>query len=122
MAFSTQMIDDVAILFVSGKLMGGNETTEVQEYVKGLIADKIKKVIIDLSGVKWLNSLGIVMLLSSYTLLQNSGGSLKLAGALDSVSHVFMTTKLNTIFGLYPSVSQALSSFKGPEFNLNPSK
>lgn len=112
MAFNLEMIDDVAVLFVSGKLMGGNETSEVQERVKDLITEKIKKVVIDLSGVKWLNSLGIVMLLSSYTLLQNSGGSLKLAGALDSVSHVFMTTKLNTIFGLYPSVSQALSSFK----------
>lgn len=112
MAFNFEMMDDVAVLFVSGKLMGGNETSEIQERVKELIAERIKKVIIDLSGVKWLNSLGIVMLLSSYTLLQNSGGNLKVAGALDSVSHVFMTTKLNTIFGLYPTVAQALSAFK----------
>ena len=46
----------VAILSLSGKLMGGPETTMVHDHVKSLLTDGIKNVVIDLGGVKWMNS------------------------------------------------------------------
>ena len=64
MALKEKIEENIAVLTVSGKLMGGDETREVHEKVKSLIADGLKKVVIDLSKVKWLNSSGLGMLIS----------------------------------------------------------
>ena len=37
---------DVAVLSLSGKMMGGPETAELQKYVKNLLADKIDKIFV----------------------------------------------------------------------------
>ena len=36
---------DVAVLSLSGKMMGGPETAELQKHVKNLLADKIDKIV-----------------------------------------------------------------------------
>ena len=56
MAVKEKIQGDVAVVQVSGKLMGGDETKEVHEKVKSLLADGLKKLVIDLSKVKWMNS------------------------------------------------------------------
>ena len=100
----------VAVLKVSGKLMGGKETKEVHEHVKGLIADKINKVVIDLSKVKWLNSSGIGMLIACYTSLCNAGGKFAIAGATEKVTSLLMITQILTIFKNYETAERAVSA------------
>ena len=39
MRIKEKIVDDVAVLQISGKLMGGPETQEIHEHIKGLIAD-----------------------------------------------------------------------------------
>lgn len=112
MAVTEKVLAGVAVVSVSGKLMGGNETSEVQEKIKNLISRNFKKVVVDMSDVKWLNSLGIVTLLSCYTLLQNANGEMKMTGTGDRVNQVFSTTRLDTIFEIFESVDQAIASFK----------
>ena len=103
---------DVAILEISGKLMGGPETQQIHDHIKGLIADNVNKVIINLSKVKWMNSSGLGVLMASYTTIKNKGGDLKLANVADKVNSLLMITQLMTIFKTYNSVDRALVSFK----------
>lgn len=111
MAVKQELMKDIAILTVSGKLMGGNETREVHEKVKSVINDGIKKIVIDLSRVKWINSQGLGMLISCLTSITNVEGSLKIAGATEKVNSLFMITKLITVFDTVDSVETAISSF-----------
>ena len=111
MSVKEKITGDIAVLIVSGKLMGGEETKEVHEKAKSLIADGIKKIVIDLSKVKWLNSSGLGMLISCLTSVQNSEGTLKIAGATDKVNSLFMITKLITVFDTYESVDRATATF-----------
>ncbi|MDZ7377658.1 MAG: STAS domain-containing protein, partial [candidate division KSB1 bacterium] len=74
MAVKEKIQGDVAVLQVSGKLMGGDETKEVHEKVKSLLGDGIKKIVIDVSDVKWLNSSGLGMLISCLTSVTNAEG------------------------------------------------
>lgn len=112
MALKEKIEENIAVLTVSGKLMGGDETREVHEKVKSLIADGLKKVVIDLSKVKWLNSSGLGMLISCLTSLSNAGGGLKIAGATDRVNSLFMITKLITVFETFETTDRAIASFK----------
>lgn len=111
MSVKEKITGDVAVLVVGGKLMGGIETKEVHEKVKSLITDGIKKIVIDISKVKWLNSSGLGMLISCLTSIQNSGGIFKIAGATEKVNSLFMMTKLITVFDTYESVDRATATF-----------
>ena len=111
MKIKEKIENHVAVLSLSGKMMGGPDTQAVHDHIKGLINDGIKSVIIDLGDVKWMNSSGLGALMGSLTTMRNAGGELKLANVTEKVQSLFMITKLITIFSTYESVEEAVGSF-----------
>ena len=111
MQIKVNIQDDVAIIELKGKMMGGPETTEIHTKVKELVEKDIKKIIIDLGKVAWMNSSGLGVLMGSLTTLRNANGDLKLARVTDKVKSLFMITKLITIFETTETIEEALESF-----------
>ena len=111
MKVKTRMEGDVAIIAVSGKLMGGPESDALRNEVKNLIDDGSKKFVVNLKGVPWINSTGLGALMAVYTSIQRSEGVLKLCHVSDRIQSLFMITKLLTIFDTYPSEQEAIDSF-----------
>jgi anti-sigma B factor antagonist len=107
----TRMEGDVAIISVSGKLMGGPESDALRNEIKNLIDDGSKKFVVNLKGVPWINSTGLGALMAVYTSIQRSEGVLKLCHVSDRIQSLFMITKLLTIFDTYPTESEAIESF-----------
>lgn len=102
---------DVAVLTVSGNMMGGPETSALHDKVKSLIADGIKRVVIDLKGVKWMNSSGLGVLMACMTSLNNASGKLKLASVTEKVKSLLMITQLMRIFDTYENAERATAAF-----------
>ena len=102
---------DVAVLTVTGNMMGGPDTMEIHERVKSLSADGIKRVVIDLKGVKWMNSSGLGVLMACMTTLNNAGGKLKLSSVTEKVKSLLIITQLMRIFDTYESSERAVASF-----------
>lgn len=102
---------DVAVLSLSGKMMGGPETAELQKHVKNLLADKIDKIVVDLAKVKWMNSSGLGALMGSLTSARNTNGDLRLANTTEKVQSLLMITQLMTIFQTFDSVDRAVASY-----------
>jgi anti-sigma B factor antagonist len=112
MAMKEEMKAGVSILELKGKMMGGPETAEVHQRIKDLVANGVKKVIVDLGKVTWMNSSGIGVLMSSLSTVRSADGELKIARATDKVNSLFIVTKIITTFDSYNSVEEALDSFK----------
>jgi anti-sigma B factor antagonist len=112
MAIKERMQDDIAILELKGKLMGGSETLAVHEKVKELIDKDVKKVVIDLGKVSWMNSTGLGALMGAMTSLRNADGELKLSRVTEKVKSLFMVTKLITIFDTFETEEEAIDAFK----------
>jgi anti-sigma B factor antagonist len=72
--------------------------------------DGISKVVIDLGGVKWINSSGLGVLMAAMTTLKNSEGQMKLANVTEKVESLLMITQLIRIFETFDSVDRAVSS------------
>lgn len=102
---------NVAVVSVSGNLMGGPETTAVHDKVREVVGKGYKKLVIDLAGVKWINSSGLGVLMGSLTTMKNAQGEMKLANVSDRIQSLFMITKLVTIFESYESTDKAVGSF-----------
>ena len=111
MKIKEKIENHIAVLALSGKMMGGPETIEVHEHIKGLIQDGIKKVVIDLGDVKWMNSSGIGILMAAKTTLDNAGGRLVLARVTEKVQSLLIITQLIKVFETYETVERAISSF-----------
>lgn len=107
-----EMKGDVAILHLSGNMLGGPPSSEkFPEEIRKIIDGGINKVVVDLEKVKRMNSTGLGILMQCYTSLKNKGGSLKIAKINKSILGVLVLTKLNTIFDIYETLEEALSSF-----------
>jgi len=103
---------NVAVLTINGNMMGGPETTALHDKVKSLIADNVKNVVIDLKGVKWMNSSGLGVLMSCFGSLSQVDGKLKLASVAEKVNSVLMITKMIQFFETYESADRAVASFQ----------
>lgn len=112
MNIKEKMEGDVAVVALKGNLMGEPDTTEVRDKIYSLLQDDVKKVVLDLGKVKWINSSGLGSLIAAMTSVKNKGGDMRLANITEKVESVFMITQLIKVFKTYETVDRAVASFK----------
>ncbi len=103
--------DGVAILELSGKLMGGPDAFAFGETVKTLLHEGVHNIIVDLGRVSWINSTGLGILISGYTTVRKAGGELKLLHLSGRIQSIFMVSKLHTVFQSFDDEEEAVRSF-----------
>ena len=103
--------DGVAILDLSGNLMGGPDAEAFNEVLRTLMHEGVRNVLVNLEKVKWVNSTGLGILISGYTTLQRSGGELKLLKVTERIENIFIVSKLSTVFQSYDDEDEAVRSF-----------
>ena len=103
--------DGVAIIELSGKLMGGPDAATVDETIKTLLHEGIRNIVVNLEKVRWVNSTGLGILISGYTTVKKSGGELKLLKVSDRIENIFIVSKLYTVFESFDDEDEAVRSF-----------
>lgn len=91
--------------------------------INALISDEIRdaivkvfnishsKVIIDLSGVKYIDSSGFVCFLSVMKTARNNYGILRFAKPEPAIMELFRTLHLHTVFQIYEDIETCFRSF-----------
>jgi anti-sigma B factor antagonist len=102
---------DVAVLQISGKLMGGPEADDFQGRLQKILDEGRRKVLVDLGDVSWVNSTGLGILIAGHSSVAKAGGEMKLCKVSRRVESILMVTRLNMIFESYADEAQALASF-----------
>lgn len=103
--------DEVVILSLAGKIMGGPEASEIHGKINQLMDDGKLKIVIDLGEVDWMNSSGLGILIDAVTVLKNNNGALRLVNVSDRIKNLLKITKLNTVFDVRDSLDEAKGSF-----------
>lgn len=103
--------DGIAILELSGKLMGGPDAEALDETLKTLIHEGVRNFIISLERVNWVNSTGLGILISGYSTVKKNGGDLKLLKVSSRIENIFMVSKLFTVFESFDDEDEAAASF-----------
>ena len=112
MDYSVSEQDDIVIISLNGKIMGGPEATEINDKFNQLIDTKKLKIIIDLNNVEWMNSSGLGILIGAVSLFRNNNGQLRIINVSERIQNLLKITKLAGIFETSSSLEEALSSFK----------
>jgi anti-sigma B factor antagonist len=111
MKISEETRNDIAIIHLEGKVMGGPDAAKFHEKVHDFIESGVKNVVVDLAKVEWMSSVGLGMLISALTTIKNSGGQLRLANITDNIESLLTITRLVTIFEACDTLEDALGSF-----------
>ncbi len=111
MKIMTRTIGDVRILDCSGKITLGEGTMVVRNRVRDLVGSGVKKIILNLADVSYIDSSGIGELVSTYTTVTTSGGQLKLLNLTKKFNELLAVTKLLTVFQVFDNEQAALASF-----------
>jgi anti-sigma B factor antagonist len=108
---STRIVDGIAVLDCAGRIVFGDESSLLRETARNLIGAN-KRVVLNLSGVNYIDSGGLGTLVSLYTTAHKTGGSIKLARLTERVGDLLQITKLLTVFEVYDSEEKALDSYR----------
>jgi anti-sigma B factor antagonist len=112
MKIEARTVGDINILDCSGKITLGEGTMTVRNTVRDLLKNDVKKIILNLADVNYIDSSGIGELVSTYTTVTNSGGQLKLLNLTKKIHELLAITKLLTVFQVFDNEQTALASFK----------
>jgi anti-sigma B factor antagonist len=108
---STRTVDDILVVDCAGRIVFGEESAELRETVKKLIAQS-GRIVLNLANVSYIDSGGLGTLVALYTTARNAGGSIKLANLTERVGDLLQVTKLLTVFEVFDSEKGALESFR----------
>ena len=100
----------VVVVEVDGQLIVGNRQELKQKVLDALEAGD-KKFLIDFSKTGYIDSSGLGVLVSLSKKIRDEGGDLRVAGLNDDLKTLFELTKLDTLFAITDSASEALAAF-----------
>jgi len=112
MKTSTGQQGNVTVIALEGNLMGGPDASTLNTMLHQLLGEGKKRVVLDLSGVQFINSSGLGLLIGGVNAMRSAGGTLKVAGASEKVRGLIKITKLEQVFELYPTVAEAVAASK----------
>jgi len=111
MNISVRKEKDVAIVDFEGRLAVGVGDTVLPDLINELLEGGVKKILLNLSGMEYIDSNGLGELVQSLKTSKRYGASLRLLKPQDRVAKTLRLTNLLPMFSVYDSESEALKSF-----------
>jgi anti-sigma B factor antagonist len=110
MNISTENRNGRTILGLKEERLDAHNSGELKDYILKLLEDGHTRLVIDLSGVRFIDSSGLGALLSGYKNATLRSGSFILAGLQPRVQSMFELTRLHRVFDIYPSLGEVPGS------------
>ncbi|MEO8593956.1 MAG: STAS domain-containing protein [Candidatus Solibacter sp.] len=104
-----ELAPDITVLELSGKLALGRESQRLEALVNDLIKRGSLRVILDMSGVNYLDSAGIGLLALANGKLKDSGGKMAVVAEGRTLELLTMT-QMTAIMDVSPTIDAAASN------------
>ena len=106
MEFKRTNSDGYMTLSLTGDLIGEERGIDLISVVNDSIDEGYNQGVVDISGVRYINSSGIGVLITILTKFRNKNGELYLLKPSESVQKLLIITKLNAIFNIVDSIEE----------------
>ena len=112
MKHSSKLKDGILFIQLQGDLIGEENGAAIVDLANDKINEGVLQSAIDLSGVRYMNSSGIGVLITVLTKFRNKGGEIVLVNPSDQIKKLLIITKLNAIFNIVENESEAVAKLK----------
>jgi anti-sigma B factor antagonist len=103
---------NIHILTLKGDLIDKNQADKLIDEVNETITNNHIHFVVDLGGLKYLNSSGLTILIQILTKARKAGGEAVIANVGKRIKELLVITKLNTVFTVADTVEQGISKLK----------
>jgi anti-sigma B factor antagonist len=86
-----------------------HRSPQVKETLEPLLARKLPRILLDFSGVTYVDSSGLATMIETLQRVQTYGGQLAIFGLRDSVRSIFEIARLDQIFRIFPDEAAAVA-------------
>ena len=118
---STRETSDVVILHLRGRATtGGGESELFGSYLKKLVANGTRKLLLNLKELTHVDSSGVGIIVGTYVSLRRQGGDLKLLCPSDRVLKVLTVFHLLDVIESFEDEAQAVASFRPADNSSSP--
>ncbi|MDH5396774.1 MAG: STAS domain-containing protein [Cyclobacteriaceae bacterium] len=108
MKFGVKISENILHLSMEGDLIGEDNGLDIIKAVNDSIDSGVLKAVVDISGLRYINSSGIGVLITILTKFRNKGGEIFLIEPSENVKKLLIITKLNAIFNMAPNSEEAI--------------
>ncbi len=109
---NTRLVEPaITVVEIGGRLHIGNSLTYLETSLKRLVADGSRYLVVDLTGLDFIDSAAIGMLISCGGTMDQAGGKFRIAGAHGAVAKTFEVVHMDRIVALDTDVETSLRNF-----------
>lgn len=108
-AIVTDPSSDVAVLRLRGEL-DVDTTSKLHDLVAELLERPVPRIVVDLTDLKFCDSVGLSAFITAKQVIVARGGSLSFAGANQFLTRLLGTVGLSRYFAIYPNVDDAIAA------------
>ena len=102
---------NIPVLAITGDI-DLESSPQLRDFLKGKSSKKTPLLLLDFTGVNYIDSSGLATLIEYYQAIQGFKGKLALASLNPRVKNVFEIVRLEQIFSLHPDITSALTALK----------
>jgi anti-sigma B factor antagonist len=103
--------EGIVLLYLNGRLIVGEPVTELRAKIASLSDSGQNNVVLNFTGVDYIDSTGLGGMVIGYTTLKKAGGALKLVGLNRRNLELLLLTKLSGVFETFEDDQTAVNSF-----------
>lgn len=103
----------VTVAYLQGRLNVGTNLMFLEGDLKKLVENGARKMVVEMSGVDYVDSAGLGVLVGIAGILRTQDGELKAAALQQRVADVFQITRLTKVIEVHPDLAAATQSFGG---------
>jgi len=108
--FEAQYIDDIAVIDLGERrLVGEKDDYELWTEIERILRGGTRKIILNLSQIKWSNSTGIGILVSAWTMATKDKAELVVVNDAPRLENIFKVTNLKYIMKIFATLDEAVA-------------
>ena len=93
-------VGEVCVVRMHGRIMVGSDSGYLYRMSEKIKTERHDRLLVDLTELAFLDSIGLGFLISLYTSVTNSGGRFVMVGLNDRVRHILELTRLKDVLPL----------------------
>jgi anti-sigma B factor antagonist len=111
MLIEERNVDGVVVVRVQGDIVLNGTGWVLADRVRGLLEQNRRRIVLDLTDVRYVDSGGVGELVESFSAAKNRSGSVKLVGLKKRLNDLLVITKLMNVFECFDTQEDAIDSF-----------
>jgi anti-sigma B factor antagonist len=114
MHVDVRKVEDVVVIDFEGRMVAGEGDELLVSVVKELLDEGYRNLLVNLSQVEYIDSMGLGELVQSYKMSQRAGAHLKLLRPQERIRKSLHLTKLLPLFEIFDKEDEAVASYGNP--------